>query len=104
MSDRGRRSGGRRGVRIGRGGENMSESSDRPLLDLIRRRGPLTVLEMASSLGVTSTAIRVRLGRLVGAGLVERQVEHRARGRPRYTYQASAEAHKRLGQNYADLA
>jgi len=82
----------------------MSESSDRPLLDLIRRRGPLTVLEMAASLGVTPTAIRVRLGRLVGSGLVERQVEHRGRGRPRHTYQASAEAHKRLGQNYADLA
>src|SRR3712207_7416052 len=27
-----------------------------------------------------------------------------ARGRPRFTYQASVEAHKRLGQNYADLA
>src|SRR5438105_4348246 len=82
----------------------MSESSDRPLLDLIRRRGPLTVVEMAAGLGVTPTAIRVRLGRLVGSGMVERQAEHRGRGRPRYTYQASAEAHKRLGQNYADLA
>src|SRR3954454_1523357 len=82
----------------------MSESSDRPLLDLIRRRGPLTVLEMAASLGVTPTAIRVRLGRLVGSGLVERQVENRGRGRPRHSYQASIEAHKRLGQNYADLA
>ena len=36
----------------------MSESSDRPLLDLIRRRGPLTVAEMAEALGVTPTAIR----------------------------------------------
>lgn len=80
------------------------DSSDRPLLDLIRRRGPLTVTEMAEATGVTPTAVRNRLTRLVGSGMVERKAEHRGRGRPRHTYQASAEAHKRLGQNYADLA
>ncbi|WP_152051115.1 helix-turn-helix transcriptional regulator [Tautonia marina] len=80
------------------------DSSDRPLLDLIRRRGPLTVAEMATELGVTATAVRNRLIRLCGAGLVERRAEHVGRGRPRHVYQASVEAHRRLGQNYADLA
>lgn len=82
----------------------MSEGSDRSLLDLIRRHGPLTVPAMAERLGVTPTAVRNRLTRLVGAGMVERKTEHQGRGRPRHTYQASVEAHKRLGQNYADLA
>jgi predicted ArsR family transcriptional regulator len=82
----------------------MSESSDRALLDVIRRGGPLTVGEMASSLGVTATAVRNRLTRLLGAGLVERQTEHQERGRPRHKYRVSVEAQKRLGQNYADLA
>ena len=82
----------------------MSESSDRELLDLIRRRGPLTVTEMAEQLGVTGTAVRNRLARLLATGLVERKAEHVGRGRPRHRYQASVEAHKRLGQNYADLA
>ncbi|MFI5459729.1 MAG: helix-turn-helix transcriptional regulator [Isosphaerales bacterium] len=82
----------------------MSESSDRALLDLIRRSGPATVVELAASLGVTATAIRIRLARLVGAGLVERRAEQQRRGRPRHTYQVSVEAQKRLGQNYADLA
>jgi len=82
----------------------MSDSSDRELLDLIRRRGPLTVVEMAEMLGVTGTAIRNRLTRLMATGLVERRAEHTGRGRPRHRYQASVEAHKRLGQNYADLA
>ncbi|HEU5118872.1 MAG TPA: MarR family transcriptional regulator, partial [Isosphaeraceae bacterium] len=82
----------------------VGESSDRPLLDLIRRRGPLSVVEMVEVMGVTPTAIRNRLGRLIGSGLVERRVEHGGRGRPRHTYLASAEAHKKLGQNYADLA
>ena len=82
----------------------MNDSSDRPLLDLIRRQGPLTVAEMGEALGVTPTAIRNRLTRLVGSGMVERRSESGSRGRPRHTYRASAEAHKRLGQNYADLA
>lgn len=82
----------------------MSESSDRELLDLIRRHGPLTVIEMAEQLGVTGTAVRNRLARLLATGLVERKAEHVGRGRPRHRYQASIEAHKRLGQNYADLA
>src|SRR5579883_554963 len=82
----------------------MTESSDRSLLDLIRRKGPLTIIEMAGQLGVTPTAVRNRLTRLVGSGMVERRIEHGGRGRPKYTYQASVEAHKRLGQNYADLA
>jgi predicted ArsR family transcriptional regulator len=82
----------------------MSESSDRVLLDLIRRGGPLTVGDMATSLGVTATAIRNRLTRLLGAGLVERQAEHQDRGRPKHTYRVSVEAQKRLGQNYTDLA
>jgi predicted ArsR family transcriptional regulator len=82
----------------------MSENSDRELLDLIRRHGPLTVTEMAERSGVTGTAVRNRLSRLLGSGLVERRAEHGSRGRPRHRYQASVEAHKRLGQNYADLA
>ncbi|WP_337174303.1 MarR family transcriptional regulator [Paludisphaera sp.] len=82
----------------------MSETSDRALLDLIRRRGPLTVGEMAAETGVTGTAVRNRLARLLGAGLVERQSRQDGRGRPKHEYRASVEAHKRLGQNYADLA
>jgi predicted ArsR family transcriptional regulator len=82
----------------------MIESSDRSLLDLIRRQGPVTVAEMAQALGVTPTAVRNRLGRLVGSGMVERRTEHGGRGRPKHAYRASVEAHKRLGQNYADLA
>lgn len=82
----------------------MTESSDRALLDLIRRHGPLSVTAMAEELGVTPTAIRNRLTRLVGSGMVERRAEHGGRGRPKHSYQASVEAHRRLGQNYADLA
>src|SRR4051812_18232124 len=82
----------------------MTETSDRRLLDVIRRHGPLTVPEMATHLGVTATAVRNRLTRLLEAGLVERKAQGGTGGRPKHTYRASDEAHKRLGQNYADLA
>ena len=62
----------------------MPESSDKELLDHIRRRGPLTVAEMGEQLGVTATAVRNRLSRLVESGLVERQAEHGGRGRPKH--------------------
>ena len=39
-----------------------------------------------------------------GRGWSSVEARSGGRGRPRHTYQASAEAHKRLGQNYADLA
>ncbi len=83
----------------------MTETSDRVLLDLIRRSGPVTVAEMADNLGVTETAIRNRLVRLLGSGLiVRRTLLASGRGRPRHSYEASVEAQKRLGQNYTDLA
>ncbi len=82
----------------------MSETTDRLLMDHIRRHGPLTISEMAAFLGVTQTAVRNRLTRLVESGLVEKRSQVGARGRPKHTYQASVEAQKRLGQNYTDLA
>jgi predicted ArsR family transcriptional regulator len=82
----------------------MSESSDRALLDLLRRRGPMTVVELSAHLGVTGTAVRNRLSRLLESRLVERRAETKGRGRPRHAYQASIEAQKRLGQNYQELA
>ena len=82
----------------------MSETSDRSLLDLIRRHGSLTIHEMVKHLGVTPTAIRNRLTRLVSSGMVERESEQGGRGRPKHSYKPSVETHKKLGQNYADLA
>src|SRR5919112_266013 len=77
--------------------KDVPESADRPLLDLIRRRGPVTVAEMAVALGVTPTAIRNRLTRLVGSGLVERRAQHGGPGPPQHTHQAKAPAHPRVG-------
>jgi len=82
----------------------MSDSSDRTILDLLRRRGSLTIEELIRELGITATAVRHRLNKLMGEGLIEKTIERGGRGRPRHVYQASAEAQRTLGQNYGDLA
>src|SRR4051794_22761603 len=95
---------GRCGPSIFAGGGGMTETSDRSLLDMIRRHGPMPIAEMTERLGVTPTAIRNRLTRLVESGMVERRAESGGRGRPKHVYRASVAAQKMLGQNYADLA
>jgi len=64
----------------------------------------MPIAEMTERLGVTPTAIRNRLTRLVESGMVERRAEPGGRGRPKHVYRASVAAQKMLGQNYADLA
>lgn len=82
----------------------MLKSSDRSLLDLIRRSGPIDIGAMSEGLGVTATAIRNRLDRLQRSGMVVRTLETNGRGRPKHLYDVSHEAKKTLGQNYAELA
>ena len=81
-----------------------AETSDEQLLELMRSRGALSIAEMASSTGVTATAVRQRLARLTAQGLVERQTQRRSRGRPEHRYSLSEKARRQVGNNYADLA
>ena len=82
----------------------MQDSADRQLLEALRRRGGMTVFECGKVAGVTPTAVRLRLNRLMAKGLVRRIAEQRERGRPRHSYSLTEQAHAHLGQNYADLA
>lgn len=82
----------------------VSETSDTQLLALMRTRGPLGIAEMAAATAVTATAVRQRLTRLMGQGLVERVTQRRGRGRPEHRYSLSEKARRQAGNNYADLA
>lgn len=81
-----------------------AETSDEQLLGLMRSRGSLSIAEMASSTGVTATAVRQRLARLTTQGLIDRQTQRRSRGRPEHRYSLSEKARRQAGNNYADLA
>src|SRR5688572_23370720 len=79
-------------------------SSDESLLDLLRRRGGLSVLELEKLMQVTATAVRQRLARLTGMGLIERKAHKAKRGRPVHRYELTAKGRRFAGDNFADLA
>jgi predicted ArsR family transcriptional regulator len=82
----------------------IPDTSDERLLDLLRLRGPLGILQMAEDTGVTSTAVRQRLSRLMDRGLVQREASPRGRGRPSHRYSLTEKARRQAGSNFADLA
>ncbi len=83
---------------------NSVETSDEQMLDLLRRSGPLSVLELVEATKVTATAVRQRLTRLTANGLVDREVTRRDRGRPGHRYRITEKGRRQAGENFADLA
>jgi DeoR family suf operon transcriptional repressor len=90
----------------------MSSSSDLPearstdskLIENLRLHSSLEVCELASCLGVTATAVRQRLDRLMRAGLVERVTKAKPRGRPSHAYSLTPAGQRLGGDNFKDLA
>ena len=81
------------------------DSSDKGVLDLLRRNGPLGIAELTAAFAVTPTAIRQRLTRIVAQGLVERVREPKSqRGRPSFRYRLSRKGEQTSGNNFGDLA
>lgn len=93
-----------------------SDENDRLLLDHLRRHRAASVGALGDLLGVTATAIRQRLTRLMAEGLIERQLHQSAapeageepkkngRGRPSYDYRLTDRGRQAAGDNYHDLA
>lgn len=80
-------------------------SSDATLLDLLRKHDAMTVAQFEQALGVTATAVRQRLNRLLALGYVERVAEGTSgRGRPSYQYRLTNVGRRNTGANFADLA
>ncbi|QGJ68471.1 Winged helix-turn-helix transcriptional regulator [Planctomycetales bacterium 10988] len=82
----------------------MLLGSDREVLDLLRRSGPAGVTEIADNLGVTATAVRQRLTRMMAAGMIERKTCHQGRGRPSHQYSVTEKGTQQAGSNLNDLA
>ena len=78
--------------------------SDGDLLDLLRSGGPASVAELAERIGVTPTAVRQRLSRMMAQGLIEREIVRAGRGRPKHRYQLTPKGLRVTGSNFADLA
>jgi len=79
-------------------------TTDQQLLEMLRTQGPMTVLQMAHIVGVTTTAIRQRVTRLLAEGLVDRQAIRSGRGRPSHRYFLTTLGLRQMGSNFTDLA
>lgn len=80
-----------------------TESSDAALLDLLNESGALGVTEIAKSMAVTATAVRQRLNRLMGQGLIHRVATREGRGRPSHHYSLTVKGRRETGSNFVDL-
>jgi predicted ArsR family transcriptional regulator len=81
----------------------LSES-DREMLELLRFSSPLTISQLIDGMGVTATAVRQRLTRLMALGLVERSHTAEGRGRPSHQYVLSEKGRHSQPNNLGDLA
>lgn len=83
---------------------SLSPESDETLINLLRKQESAGIGELEKAMGVTATAIRVRLNRLMAEGLIEREVVNQGRGRPSHRYKLTPKGLRAAGDNYADLA
>lgn len=81
-----------------------ARASDGPIVELLRAGSALGIDELATRLGVTATAVRQRLQRLMESGIVERCRVARPRGRPAHAYSLTALGQRLGGDNFRDLA
>lgn len=79
-------------------------SSDIAVLDLLRKSGPMKVAQLATATGVTATAVRERLKRLMNQNLITRVLVRGGRGRPSHGYELTEKGRRKTGSNFADLA
>jgi DeoR family suf operon transcriptional repressor len=85
-------------------GATGTESSDVAVMDLLCKVGSVTVNQLAAQMDVTATAVRQRLNRMMGQGLIERKTERSGRGRPSHQYQLTEKGRRKTGANFSDLA
>ncbi|MEX1231778.1 MAG: transcriptional regulator [Planctomycetaceae bacterium] len=82
---------------------NLDEP-DRNFLATLHRLAAPTVQNICAEAGVTATAVRQRLNRLLSYGYIERKRVRVGRGRPHYTYHLTSDGHRVLGEDYSILA
>jgi len=92
-------------------------SSDAALIELLRVEASLGIGQMAEALGVTATAIRQRLDRLMRQGIISRESvaasvsqtsaepsRRSGRGRPAHVYSLTEKGRRTGGDNFRDLS
>jgi predicted ArsR family transcriptional regulator len=84
--------------------KSAPEASDRTIVDFLRQRSGASIGELIAFTGVTATAVRQRLTRLMRQGWVERVAQSAGRGRPSHRYSLTEAGRRSGGNNYNALA
>ncbi len=74
------------------------------ILQLLRRRGQMTAIELSQALNIGAVGVRQHLALLERDGLVEVSDLRRSVGRPSHLYTLTAEAERYFPKNYDRLA
>ncbi len=74
------------------------------VLNVLLRKGPQTVKELQEELGLSSTAVRLHLNRLMAQGYIEPREERRGVGRPVKVYHLTEKARTAMGSHSESLA
>lgn len=82
----------------------VHDTADRTFLTALQRIGQASVSQLCSEIGVTATAVRQRLTRLLALGWIARSVVRGERGRPHHLYSVTNDGLSQLGDNYRELA
>lgn len=80
-----------------------TELNDRTIVNYLRRHTAATIVDLVEYTGVTATAVRQRLTRLMEQGLVARAAESAGRGRPTHRYSLTPTGVRSGGNNYGPL-
>lgn len=83
---------------------NQLSENDLEMIGLLRSQPAMTVCELVDGMGVTATAVRQRLTRLMALDLINRTHTAEGRGRPSHHYELTEKGRKSLANNLGDLA
>jgi DeoR family suf operon transcriptional repressor len=81
----------------------FSSTSAGKVLKAIQFRGRATIKDVATDLGVTTSAVRMPLTQLQARGAVQADKVRDGVGRPHYAYSVTPEAHNLFYKDYGDL-
>lgn len=82
----------------------LDKSPAGQILKLLQECGPLSIKEIETALGVTTTAVRQQLIALLAEGVVDAETVREKRGRPHAVYSLSEKGQALFARGYADLA
>jgi DeoR family suf operon transcriptional repressor len=80
------------------------DSPAQRIIEVLLRHGPMTVSELGTEIGVTATAIRAQLTRLVGEGWLLRTRRNVGPGRPAGVFAVSERARRFFGAGGPDVS